>query len=140
MRDLNSRPLVYKTSALTTELTRLTHDGRLLSMQFEPVFTRLCFYSKSGIFNTYVIIRLLHFRGNSINVISDSSCEINKNFSVSSKRRKLLGGTLVETLKLKKRTCVKEKDGIGTFQSIKMLLATPTSKVEGLNVGVPFDG
>ena len=26
VRDLNSRPLVYKTSALTTELTRLTHS------------------------------------------------------------------------------------------------------------------
>ena len=25
MRDLNSRPLVYETSALTTELTRLIH-------------------------------------------------------------------------------------------------------------------
>ena len=32
-------------------------------------------------------------------------------------------------MKLKERTCVKENDGIGTVQSIKMLPVTPTSKV-----------
>ena len=55
--------------------------------------------------------------------------EINKRLSVLSQRRKTLGGTLVDTVKLKEITCVKEKDGIGTFQSIKMLPVTPTSKV-----------
>ena len=55
--------------------------------------------------------------------------EINKRFSVLSQRRKPLGGTRVDTVKLKEITCVKEKDSIGTVQSIKMLPVTPTSKV-----------
>ena len=55
--------------------------------------------------------------------------EINKRFSVSSRRRKFLCETLVDTVKLEERTCVKENDGIGTVQSIKMLPVTPTSKV-----------
>ena len=32
-------------------------------------------------------------------------------------------------MKLEERTCVKENDGIGAVQSIKMLPVTPTSKV-----------
>ena len=34
-----------------------------------------------------------------------------------------------DTVKLEERTCVKENDGTGTVQSIKMLPVTPTSKV-----------
>ena len=37
---------------------------------------------------------------------------------VSSQRRKILGGSRVDIVKLKKRTCVKDKDGIGTVQVI----------------------
>ena len=40
-----------------------------------------------------------------------------------------VNGTRVDTVKLKERACVKEKYGIGTVQSIKMLPVTPTSKV-----------
>ena len=54
----------------------------------------------------------------SISVISDSSLSINKLFSVSSQRRKFLGRAFADTLKLNERTCVREKDGIGTVQSI----------------------
>ena len=40
-----------------------------------------------------------------------------------SQRRKLLVGTLVDTVKLKGGTCVKEKDGIGTvFRVLKCYL------------------
>ena len=55
--------------------------------------------------------------------------EINKRFSVPSQRRTFLGGTLVDTVKLKERTCAKEEDSIGTVQSIKMFPVTPTFKV-----------
>ena len=48
---------------------------------------------------------------------------------VPSQGRKILSGTVVDTVKLKKRTCVKEKGGIGSLQGIKMFLVTPTSKV-----------
>ena len=57
------------------------------------------------------------------------SLEINKRFLVSSRRRKLLCETLVDTVKSGETTCVKENDGIGTVQSIQMLPVTPTSKV-----------
>ena len=55
--------------------------------------------------------------------------EINKKFSVLSQRRKFLGGTLVDAVKLNEVTCVKETDRIGTVQSIKMLPVAPRSKV-----------
>lgn len=40
-----------------------------------------------------------------------------------------VNGTRVDTVKLRPKTFVKEKDGIGPVQSIKMLPLTPTSKV-----------
>ena len=54
--------------------------------------------------------------------------EINKRFSAPSQSRAFLGGTLVDTVKLKERTCVKEEDSIGTVQSIKIFSVTPTFK------------
>ena len=64
----------------------------------------------------------------------------NKKLSVLSLKRKFLGWTPADTVKLKQRTFLQEKDGVGTVQSNKMLPVTPISKVlpETNNVNYPF--
>ena len=52
VRDLNSRPLVYKTSALTTELTRLTHLQWTFTFDALNLFSHVCAFIQRAVFLT----------------------------------------------------------------------------------------
>ena len=50
VRDSNSRPLVYKTSALTTELTRLAHLQKSFTFDALKMFSHVCAFIKRTVY------------------------------------------------------------------------------------------
>ena len=122
VRDLNSRPLVYKTSALTTELTRLTHLQCSFTLYALNLFSRVCALIQRTVYLTCRYETHIFGWEHSINVVSDSYPGNKQKFLGLISEKKILGGTLVDKVKLKEITCVKENIELALFRVLKCYL------------------
>ena len=129
VRDLNSRPLVYKTSALTTELTRLTHLQWSFTLDALNLFSRVCAFIQRTVYLTSRYETHILGWEHSINVVSDSYPGNKQKFLGLISEKKIFRRDSCWQGEVKGDNLCKGKYRTGTVQSIKMLPVTPRSKV-----------